>query len=238
MLFGAVIQSAAAQQNAAMFSTSTTLKQSFNTLDIADKARAAQAAQDSAQSALQPSNPYGWGMPPPGYPGYPGYGMSGYGAFGGGFNALIFAISYVMLGVFAIAFLLTYFIDMGEGATYGLSAVFLFFFSHHLMYLAVQTWNQGGYVSFFQGFLIFFGALTIGIGGGALWTFFLLDKLRGTQAGDITIGVTSAIAGLLVMIALSHRFAMGTTAGYAFRTGAYQAGISRATVVPAVNPMV
>lgn len=237
MLFGALASSAAAQQNAAMFSTSTTIKQGFNTLDIADKARAAQQAQDSAQGALQANLQSPWGPPGYGYPGYGG-GMFGYGPFGGGFNALIFAISYVMLGLFAIAFIITYFVDMSDELRYGLSATFLFFFSHHLMYLAVQTWNQGGYTTFSQGFLVFFGALTIGIGGGALWTYFLYDKLKDTKAGNITIGVVSAIAVLLVMIAMSHRFAMGTSIGYAARAGAYQAGVSRAAMVPGVNPYV
>lgn len=236
---GAIVSSAAAQQNAAMFSTSTTIKQGFNTLDVADKARAAQAAQDSAQSTLQQQ--YGMPMGPMGPMGYPGYGMygayGGYGMFGGGFNSLIFAISYVALGLFAIAFLVTFFVAMSEELRFGLGAVFLFFFSHHIMYLLVQTWNQGGFMTFTEGFVVFFGALTIGIGGGALWAYHLHEMLKGTRAGNITIGVVAAIAFLLVMVAMSHRFAMGTSVGYAARASMLQAGASRAQIVPGANQL-
>ena len=231
---GAVMSNASLVNNATMFDTNTTLQMGFSTIKTANTGRAMEKAENTQnlltqapavaainQGAYGPPGMYGGGY------GMGGYGMGGYGyGMGGGFNALLFAIEYLVLGLFAIGFVLTYFVDMDENLASGLAGVFGFFFVHHLAYLT--TMNMGnGYLTSSQGVMMFLFSMIVGGGFGALWGYFLLDKINGTQAGNIVIGVVGAITALLCLIMWSHRWASGTSIGYAARSAMLQAGSQR-----------
>ena len=224
---GAVMSNASLVNNATMFDTNTTLKYGFSTIKTANTGRAMEKAENTQNLLIQApvaaaANQGAYG--PPGMYGG-GYGMGGYG-MGGGFNALLFAIEYLVLGLFAIAFVLTYFVDMGENLAAGLAGVFGFFFVHHLAYLT--TMNMGnGYLTASSGVMMLLFSVIVGGGFGALWGYFLLDKIKNTQAGNIVIGVVGAITALLCLIMWSHRWASGTSLGYAGRSAMYQAGSGR-----------
>ena len=55
----------------------------------------------------------------------------------------------------------------------------------------------------------------------------ILEKIKGTQAGNIMVGVVGAITALLCLIMWSHRWASGTSLAYASRSAMIQAGSQR-----------
>ena len=226
---GAVMSNASMVNNATMFDTNTTLKMGFNTIKTANTGRAMEKAENTQQILMQApaaaAATQGMYGPPGMYGGYGGYGGYGYGT-GGGFNAILFAMEYLVLGLFAIAFVLTYFVEMDNTMAAALAGVFGFFFVHHLIYLTTMN-VSGGYITTSSGVFMLIASMVLGGGFGASWGYLILDKIKGTQAGNITIGVVGAITALLCLIMWSHRWASGASLGYVGRSAMYQAGSQR-----------
>ena len=189
---GAVASGFEKSNNAAMFSTTDTINQGFQQMDIA-----ALGSAHGEQKARQQDNisaQYGVGQGPAWGQQYPSM-WGGYGSF----NHFLYAIGFLLLGIFAIAFGLTYFVEMAKDLAMGVSATFFFFFFHHFLYMFTRL-NYGGLLTNSAGVSVFMSSLILGLVFGAVWTYYILDRIKDEEIADWTVGVTM---GLLVLFLLS-----------------------------------
>lgn len=175
--------------------------------EAAGRMQAQQQANISAAAGVGPGmggNPYGYGP-------YAGY---------GNFNQFLFAIGYLLLGAFAIAFGVTYFVPMSQALILTFASVFGFFLFHHMFYVVARLTE--GYITTSGGFAIFFTAAATGVGFGALWTYYLLDEIKDKEHADIGVGAFMGVICLFLLISWSARGYNGL--GFAWNSTMYAQG--------------
>ena len=194
---GAVASGFEKANNAAMFSTTDTINQGFQQMDIAalgsahGEQKARQQDNISAQYGVGPGQAGGQQYPPMWW---------GYGSF----NQFLYAVGYLFLGVFAIAFGITYFVEMARDLALALSTIFFFFLFHHFIYMVVRLNNGGFMFTYSTGMGIVMASLVLGGAAGAIWSFYILDKIRGKETADYTIGISMGVLLLFLLSSWSY----------------------------------
>lgn len=227
---GAVASGFEKANNAAMFSATDTINQGFQQMDVA--AMGAAYGRQQAQQQSNISAQYGVGMG--GGMGQPYQPWMGYASF----NQFLYAIGYLLLGVFAIGFGVTYFVEMAEKLTMSLSTIFFFFFFHHFIYTVMRLETGGNALPTSSGIGIVTTAIVLGAGAGAVWTYYILDRIRDKEAADYTIGISMGVLLLFLLSTWSYgrmNYAWRST-GVQYANAAQPMGAQPMAAQPMVGP--